>query len=388
MERFDAIVVGGGPAGAAAARVLAEGGARVVLLEKQSYPRVKVCGGGLLPRALATLPTGFALPVERTCPSATLDLGIGGRRFEVNRGSPVVTMTMRAAFDAALAQAAASAGAVVRDGQPVRGATHDGGLWRVAVDHDTVVAPLVVGADGATGVVGRAAGFAPLPLTIPALEAEVEVAAPGAGVANSARFVLGVPRDGYAWIFPKATHLSVGVLTMSSRPVNLHALLREFLDHAGIRVTRWLSERGAPIPIRVRPGGCARDGVLLTGDAAGLVDPVTAEGIGNALLSGALAARAALEAAGDPETACARYGTALKTGILDDLIIARLPANVLYFHPHLSAFLFARAGQPVCNGVARVALGPRTWRQSLLNPAGWGRLARRVVTGSYRSPRV
>src|SRR6266850_470995 len=152
MTVHDVAVVGAGPAGASAARVLAEAGARVVLLEKRDVPRYKTCGGGLVGRALRGLPASVrddveAAVVARTCHPADLDLGHDGLRFRARRERPLISMVMRDRFDAALVAAAARAGAEVRPRCAVRAVTVETDRTRLETTDGSVVARFVVAAD-------------------------------------------------------------------------------------------------------------------------------------------------------------------------------------------------------------------------------------------------
>src|SRR3954470_15447369 len=115
MERFDAIVVGAGPAGSTAAFRLSRGGARVLLLDRERFPRDKPCGGGLTARAVRQLPVSVEPVVEDR--GRRVQLGFRySRSFERRSEEPLVLMTQRRRLDAHLAEQAAAAGADFRDG--------------------------------------------------------------------------------------------------------------------------------------------------------------------------------------------------------------------------------------------------------------------------------
>src|SRR5262245_25651085 len=208
----DVAIVGAGPAGATAALVLARAGVEVTLLDRAPLPRDKTCGGGVVTRALESLPPGLGIPVERRLGRVESRFASAGVAVTVEREAPLVHMTRRAPLDLVLAEAARDAGAALR--APCA-------LERVALtpDHvelETTRGPLrarfLIAADGATGPTARAAGWTEPLVSVPALDAEVD-AAPGvlASFADRARFDLGTPAGGYGWVFPKADHLSVGV---------------------------------------------------------------------------------------------------------------------------------------------------------------------------------
>ena len=230
-------------------------------------------------------------------------------------------------------------------------------------------------ADGATGPTARAAGWTePLP-TVPALEAEVAVPpSVFARHASGARFDLGAPAGGYGWVFPKATHLSVGVgvFTRGGARRRLRDELARYLERVGLGEATVLRVRGAPIP--VRPRRAARGRVLLAGDAAGLADPLTGEGISLAIRSGRLAAEALLAARLDPGAAARGYLTALRRDILGELRIARGLAWVLYRRPALVRRLVPSLGQLAGEALTEVVAGRRTYRELIASAHAWRRL--------------
>jgi flavin-dependent dehydrogenase len=206
-------------------------------------------------RALAALPPGVEIPVERRLgrvESRFLDTGVA---VTVERETTLVHMAMRAPLDLALAEAARAAGATLAAPRAVERI----GLAADHVELDTTSGPLrarfLIGADGATGTVARAAGWTEPLASVPALEAEVEVPPRVlARFADRARFDLGVPVGGYGWIFPKADHLSigVGVFTSGGARRRLRDELARYVHAAGLGDASTLRVRGAPIPVRPR----------------------------------------------------------------------------------------------------------------------------------------
>jgi geranylgeranyl reductase family protein len=372
---FETLVVGAGPAGALAAFELARAGRSVALIEKCALPRDKTCGGGLVWRGRERLPAGLALPIERECRRARLVPFAGAAPVEVVRDVPIVTMTMRSALDRSLVELARAAGAELVAPAELRALERAGGAFRLATGAGLFECRNLVGADGARGVVARASGWEEPLATIPALEAEIE-AAPGVleRFAEVALFDFGTGAPGYAWIFPKREHLSVGVLAAQRGAQGLRAELERHLARWGLGEARVRELSGCVIPVRPR-ASCAKPGVLLVGDAAGFVDPLTAEGISLALESGRLAGRAIAEAEGDPARAAALYARALRREILPELRLARGCAALLYGRRGLARRMLARNGRAACEGLADIVCGKRSYGSFVRDPRAWLALA-------------
>ncbi|HMH49405.1 MAG TPA: geranylgeranyl reductase family protein [Candidatus Acidoferrum sp.] len=375
MTVHDVAVVGAGPAGASAARVLAEAGARVVLLEKRDVPRYKTCGGGLVGRALRGLPSCVrddveAAVVERTCHTADLDLGHDGLRFRARRERPLISMVMRDRFDAALVAAAARAGAEVRPRCAVRAVTVEADRTRLETTDGSVVARFVVAADGATSETARLCGWGPARLCAPALEAEVRVTdADFARLAATARFDFGPVRAGYGWVFPKRDHLSIGVCSMRSG-VNLNVGLAQYLAALGLDRPDHVEKHGFFVTLGARAEGVARGRVLLAGDAAGLADPVTGEGISTAIESGTFAARAILDGDGEPARVRERYERLLAR-LRREVRIGRELAKLTYERPRIRRWVFGHHGQRIVEGMIDVLTGDRTYASILGRAKTW-----------------
>ena len=292
MERFDVLVAGAGPAGSAAAIHLARAGARVVLADKAAFPRDKPCGGGVTGRALRHAPCDVSAVVEHVVDGFVFR---SGYRTRVARraSAPLIDMTQRRRLDAHLAEQAAAAGADFRPAVAV--SELDLGDARVAarVGGERVRASYLVGADGANGIVARAAGLGDGITAGVALEGNVSwddlSREPYSG---TAWVEVGVVPGGYGWVFPKGEHANLGVGGWLSEGPRLRAHLERLAREHGLDPAALRDVRGPRLPMR-RPGAAAARGrVLLVGDAAGLVDPLSGDGIYEAFVSARLAAAA------------------------------------------------------------------------------------------------
>ena len=286
---FDAVVVGAGPAGAMAARDLARNGARVALVDG-SHPREKPCGGGVTGRALELLaetPHGGAAIASITFESA-------GRAASVDLpGHDHLRVYSRDAFDAALVREAVAAGAEwIRS--RASGIERQRASWIVTIGSRQIATPWLLGADGASGIV-RKRVFRPFARRQLSIAAGSYV--DGVDVREIVIAFVDTPR-GYLWSFPRPGHLAVGACAQADEtsPREMHAITDAWLDRYAPAAGRARRQYAWPIPSlsaadvdAERPAG---DGWMLLGDTAGLVDPITREGIFFALESGRFAAAA------------------------------------------------------------------------------------------------
>ena len=357
---WDVAVVGAGPAGLTAASVTAAAGARTVVLERAEHPRYKTCGGGLIGASLAAVGGQVALPARDQIRSATFTLR-GKRELTRSDPEPLLAMVTREEFDAALADRAQQQGAVLRQQALVRAVEQaaDSASVRLA-DGSAVTAKVVIGADGSSGVTARHVGaeFAQVDLGL-----ELEIAVPPPVARQWAGRVLldwGPIRTSYGWVFPKGDVLTVGVIAPRGNGAATREYLREFTGRLGLDGYEAVRDSGHLTRCRTEGSPLRRGRVLVAGDAAGLLDPWTREGISFALRSGALAGEAAAKAAVADSPAAAAASL--------DEYVAAVNASLV---PEM------RAGRTLLSAFTR---HPGTFHRGLNTPKGW-----RIFTRMCRS---
>jgi geranylgeranyl reductase family protein len=328
-SEWDVAVIGGGPAGLAAASAAAAAGARTVVLERAEHPRYKTCGGGLLGVSRAAVAGQITLPVRDEVSSATFTLR-GGQEFTRSNPQPLLTMVMREEFDAALLGRAQENGAVVRQRAQVRSIEQESGrATALLADGTSVTATVLIGADGSSGITARHVGakFAQVDLGL-----ELEIAVPKPVERRWAGRLLldwGKIPGAYGWVFPKGDRLTVGVIAARGQGDATKAYLREFVGRLGLAGYEAVRDSGHLTRCRADESPLRRGQVIVAGDAAGLLEPWTREGISFALRSGALAGEHAAKAAtsGDPtttESSLDGYVAAVNAVLVPDMRAGRL----------------------------------------------------------------
>jgi flavin-dependent dehydrogenase len=191
---------------------------------------------------------------------------------------------------------------------------------------------------------------------------------------GAARFDFDIVPLGYGWVFPKRNHLSIGVVSMRRGGVNLNETASRYLQALGVDRPIKVERHGYTIPVTPRRGAPARGRVLLAGDAAGFVDPVTGEGITAAIASGQLAARCLVQAKAEAKPAILAYNAAVKQRLLPELRAAQKLAFFLYECPRTRNWLFRRHGTRLNRAMTQVVTGQSTYRALLANPLNYLRL--------------
>jgi geranylgeranyl reductase family protein len=328
-QAFDAdvIVVGAGPGGSTAAAHLARAGVEVLLLEKTTFPREKVCGDGLTPRAVKSL---LSLGVETGDWPRNRGLRILGGKHRLELDWPDLAsfpsyglVRPRVDFDEVLARTAQKSGAVLREATTVSGPLRDertGRINGVTLKNGEVLrAPLVLAADGVSARTALGAGIGkrddrPMGVAVRGylqseersndayLESHLEL---WDGPRGEGRLL-----PGYGWIFgvgDGTVNVGLGILNTSDAfgNVDYKDLLRRWLSGVPDLAGRELigPVRGGALPMGFNRQPHYKDGLLLIGDAAGAVNPFNGEGIAYAMETAETAADIVIQALARPEGA-------------------------------------------------------------------------------------
>ncbi len=377
-EVWDVVVVGAGPAGATAAIAarVADPRARVLLLDRADFPRDKSCGDGIAPHAVDVLRRlGVGDVVDGWTPLERLGLSRRGRTVE-GRLDRSVWVIPREVFDARLVAHAVAAGASLRRHRVRTVEIDDEAVLIDGASNESIRGRVVIGADGAHSLVRRTLGVSRTGAQALALRgyAPTDPARRGRQVIRYGEHA----QPSYAWAFDRGDGLSnvgYGELVTDGRGPPRQVLLdrlEELLPGTAAGGRQW---RGHHLPLSgfgwrgTQPPGP----VLLVGDAAGLVNPMTGEGIYYAVATGELAGRAAVaDLPGDPSRAGMRYGDGV--GRLLDLHLR---------HTWLAARL-SRHPAVVEAGIAAAARDQRAFDQLVALGLGDGRITPRLATGLAR----
>ena len=358
IREVDILIVGAGPAGCAAAYDLAHSGKRVLLLDRRTFPRPKACACGLTRKTLKALRYSVDPVIERVCHEIVLqqtaDPASPNDQVRVKTRKAICAMAVRENFDdfclqRTLASARNGGSVDLRKIETILALrelpTHIELDIQTATGIETLTAPILIGADGSNGQTRRllyqdshgeapalANGFA-LEVTVP--YADLPATLPGGDSPQDLVFDFSPLPGGYGWLFPKRDHINIGIGAFaptnptSSNQINAvtRALLLDYAKQKlGITTLDHITGQ------HLGMGGhnyIPRGRVLLVGDAAGLVDPLTGEGIHSAIVSGQAAATAILS---NPADAAAAYARELAP-LQQTLAFSHRAARAFYADP-------------------------------------------------------
>ncbi|MEU6123023.1 geranylgeranyl reductase family protein [Streptomyces sp. NPDC047123] len=367
---WDVVVVGAGPAGASAAYAAAVAGRSVLLLEKADIPRYKTCGGGIIGPSRDSLPPGFELPLRDRVHAVTFSLD--GKFTRTRRSRQMLFgLINRPEFDQQLVEHAQKAGADLRTGATVVRVEQHGpdvpDRRTVAVvlqGGETVLARAVVGADGSASRIGAHVG---VKLDQVDLGLEAEIPVPETVAEDWAGRVLidwGPMPGSYGWVFPKGDTLTVGVISARGEGAATKRYLEDFIARLGLAGFEPSISSGHLTRCRSDDSPLSRGRVLVCGDAAGLLEPWTREGISFALRSGRLAGEWAVRVAESHDAVDARrqalnYAFAIKAGLGVEMSVGRSMLQLFErrpgtLHAALTGF------RPAWNAFAKITRGSST----------------------------
>ena len=389
---FDVAVIGTGPAGATAARIAASAGARTVLIERAGVPRYKCCGGGLIGVSRAALVADIGPLIRDSTQRITFSTRMTQRFTKTSRRGPVFEMVMRADFDASLVDLAVAAGAELRTGVAVRSLREDDHCVVLSTTAGEVTASVVIGADGTSG---RTSGYVGVRASQVDVGLEGEFPVPAARRdywAGRVHIDWGPVPGSYAWVFPKGELLTVGVIGPRSEGEALRRYYDDFVSYVGLADVAPSTFSGHLTRCRDADSPLVRGRVMVAGDAAGLLEPWTREGISFALRSGEWAGAAAADAAlaghpGAADASLAAYADRVRTTLGPEMEAGRLFLRA--FTANRQAFHGFVVSIPGGWGLFTRLVGGQTTLAAQLERRGV-RLALRAVTATrwVRSPRA
>ena len=359
---YDVIVAGGGPAGSAAARTAAMRGLDVLILEKSPFPRYKPCGGALSLKALSML--------DCLLPPGIQERKITGARVhyrdlvaERHKGYEIACLINRSAFDQHLLEKALLSGARAMT-EKVLDFRDSGELVSVQTKEGIYKSRFLVVASGCQDalkkkIAGPESRESMGLCLVSEIETEEERIVESLGSALDIYF--GVAEGGYGWIFPHRGYYSVGIGGLSSSLPHPRQAMRRFLRENGFPEGSRIS--GHLIPQGGNKRRVARGRVLLAGDAAGLVDPFTGEGIYYALASGKIAGEMVSDV---PAAIVARsYESRIEKELGRDLGYALFFSRIMHSHPRIFLRTLVRE-EKVLERYLEVGAGQMSYRNFML----------------------
>lgn len=359
-KNYEVAIIGTGPSGAFAAYNLAKKGISTVLIDKETLPRYKICGGGLVYRGRKMLDFDIDEILQGEFNHVDIFVKDKDVHFSPERDLPVISMVMRDSFDHLLVKKAQELGAELLPNSEVK--SIENGVLKFANSELEIQAKYIVIADGALSPVSKLAGFKDDRLLIPALEYEIEVPEEDfEKLSKSVRFDIDAAPFGYGWCFPKNNHLSVGVGVLKTKAkVKLKDYCEAYMKDLGINTIISESAHGFVIPITPRTD-LVKDNCFVIGDAAGFADPIVAEGISNALLSGKIIAEAIAEGGSDVEKTKDVYLEKVNERLIPELKIGIKLAKFFYENTSIRNLFLKKLGPLAAERLTEVFLGNATY---------------------------
>ena len=362
MADYQVIIIGAGPAGSMAGYFLAKSGFRVLILEKSSFPRRKVCAGGLTHRAYQQIPFNIN-PVLHSKVNWGYVTSRGRLITTIRRDLPISYLVDRPSFDAFLLDQALQVGAECHLGSRVTAIHLAQESIRVDANLQNYTCDYLIGADGVNSLVAKTTGLIPDRKTSLAYEARLSLPAnPNEKWIDSISFDFGTLLGGYGWIFPKKDHLNVGVCKSwpNQRATKRH--LQRFINqHPVLKRLPIIDLRAFPVPLGGEIYKLNHNHVLLAGDAANLADPWLGEGLYYALKSARYASDAIISRCQGRTNDLSLYTQKINETFIPQFMYARRMSILVNSIPYLNMRVL-KSSPTLQNMIVDLLLGQREYR--------------------------
>jgi geranylgeranyl reductase family protein len=340
-NKFDVIIVGAGPSGSMTGYYLAKAGARVAIFDKHKFPREKACGGGLQVKAAKQIPIDLSPVLRGTLKGITFSFRLGDR-YSKKYHHPLVYSVLRTEFDNLLLESAQSAGAKVYDGINVISIVSlKPDLVSVQTDAGEYLCNVLLGADGANSITRKSINALTDYFWQVGLYGEIPEEYLNRHLVDyeQMRVDWGTLPSGYGWIFPKNGYCNIGVGSPTLIGHRLRSYLQDFIEHENILKNGAFDKlrfSGHKLPTITKTTKFYKQSIILVGDAAGFVEPLTGDGISYALHSSHLAAGSILKNLNNGGYDFKDYEIAVRDEIVSELNFSRKLLTLFITFPNIA----------------------------------------------------
>lgn len=330
---FDCLIIGAGPTGSSAAYHLAKKGKSVIVIEKNSLSREKTCGGGVSPAIASWFDFDFSPVIENQITKVNYTWKMGDPVQADIASIKPMWIVRRPVFDQFLSEQAQKQGAEFKYNTEVTAINFKDAHWEVITTTGSFAGRYLIAADGACGPCARWLGFARQTHSLAAtLEIKADIAKNNL---NTAHFEFGLLKNGYIWNFPKSDGYTIsgGFLRGDkNKSEELKKQLYEYAKQFGLNASNG-TYREYVFNLSTEPQRLHTNQAVIAGEAAGMLDPLTAEGIRPGIFTGLKAGEAIEQALAGKEEALANYSKIIMEEWGTDMGLAQKLAGLFYQFP-------------------------------------------------------